>query len=262
MDPLTRFNVRVIGRGRVSMMFAHGFGCDQGMWRLITPAFEDDYRIILFDYVGHGGSRAVFDRERYDSLAAYADDVLSICEALDVHHGVFVGHSVSAMIGALAARAQPDRFDRLVMIGPSPRYINDHDYVGGFEAADIEGLLETIDSNYIGWASAMAPVIMGNPGQPDLAQELSTAFCQTDPDVARHFARVTFTSDNRSDLAAVPARALVLQCSEDIIAPESVGRFVHAQLPQSEFVQLAATGHCPHVSAPAETIAAIRAFLG
>jgi sigma-B regulation protein RsbQ len=243
------------------MMFAHGFGCDQGMWNLITPAFEHDYRIITFDYIGHGGAvRRPFDRARYTSLQGYADDVLAICEALNVHHGVFVGHSVSAMSGALAARAEPDRFDHLVMIGPSPRYINDAEYVGGFEASDIEGLLDTIESNYIGWASAMAPVIMGNANRPELGSQLSTAFCQTDPDVARHFARVTFMSDNRADLASVPTRSLVMQCSEDIIAPDVVGRYVHARLPNAEFVQLDATGHCPHVSAPEETIAAIRAF--
>jgi sigma-B regulation protein RsbQ len=261
VDTLPKFNVRLQGRGGVPMMLAHGFGCDQGMWDLIIPAFEADYRLILFDYVGHGGAKAPFNRQRYNSLRGYADDVLEICEALDVRHGVFVGHSVSAMIGAIAARTEPDRFDKLVMIGPSPRYINDGDYVGGFESADIDSLLEMIESNYVGWASAMAPVIMANADRPELGTQLSTAFCRTDPEVARHFARVTFTSDNRDDLASVPARALVMQCSEDIIAPESVGRFVHAQLPRSEFVQLHATGHCPHVSAPAETIAAMRSFL-
>jgi sigma-B regulation protein RsbQ len=263
MDVITRFNVRSCGSGSTPMMFAHGFGCDQGMWSLIAPAFEREYRVITFDYIGHGGAiRQPFDPERYATLQGYADDVLEICAALDVRHGVFVGHSVSAMIGALAARAEADRFDDLVMIGPSARYINDVDYQGGFEAADIEGLLEMLDSNYVGWASAMAPVIMGNAQRPELGSQLATAFCQTDPDVARHFARVTFMSDNRDDLPSIPTRSLVLQCSDDIIAPEAVGRYVHSHLPAAEFVHLKATGHCPHVSAPEETIAAIRAFLG
>ena len=244
------------------MIFAHGFGCDQNMWRLITPAFEHDYRIVLFDYIGHGGSdRSAYDAGRYASLEEYAADVLDICRALDVEHGVFVGHSVSAVIGAIAATREPLRFDRLVMIGPSPRYINDTGYVGGFERKDIDGLLEALDSNYFGWSESMAPVIMGNADRPQLGAELTASFCRTDPDVARQFARVTFLSDNRGDLRRVPVPCLVMQCTDDVIAPEAVGRYVHEQLPHSEYVLMAATGHCPHLSAPAETIAAMQAFL-
>ena len=244
------------------MVFAHGFGCDQNMWRLLAPAFERDYRIVLFDYVGHGGSEtAAYDAARYSSLDGYAADVLDICAALDVQHGVFVGHSVSALIGALAAIREPHRFDRLVMIGPSPRYINDAGYVGGFERQDIEALLDALESNFLGWSSAMAPVIMGNPERPQLGAELTASFCRTDPNIARDFARVTFLSDNRADLPRVPVRCLVLQCTDDVIAPQSVGRYVHDQLPDSELTLLSATGHCPHVSAPDETIAAMRAFL-
>ena len=259
---LKRNNVRIIGRGEQPMMFAHGYGCDQSMWRFITPAFESRYRIILFDHVGHGGSdAAAFDGARYGSLHGYAEDVLAICRELDLKNAVFVGHSVSAMIGVLAAIAEPERFDRLVLIGPSPRYINDGDYVGGFKPEDIEGLLDFLDSNHLGWSSAMAPVIMGNPERPELGAELTNSFCRTSPDIAKHFARVTFLSDNRADLANVRVPTLVLQCKEDAIAPRPVGDFVHRQLPDGTLVILDATGHCPNLSAPEETVAAIRAYL-
>ena len=259
---LKRNNVRILGRGEQPMMFAHGYGCDQSMWRFIAPAFESRYRIVLFDHVGHGGSdAAAFDPARYGSLQGYADDVLAICRELDLKDVVFVGHSVSAMIGALAAIAEPERFDRLVLIGPSPRYINDGDYVGGFKPEDIEGLLDFLDSNHLGWSSAMAPVIMGNPERPELGEELTNSFCRTSPDIAKHFARVTFLSDNRADLPRVRTKSLILQCSQDAIAPEAVGRYVHRNLPGSQFVQMSATGHCPNLSAPEETIAAMEAFL-
>ena len=259
---LARHNVRILGRGSTPMMFAHGFGCDQNMWRFVAPALERDYRIVLFDYRGHGGAAAPGDdASQYDTLDGYASDVLDICAALDLRHGVFVGHSVSAMIGALASAREPDRFDRLVMIGPSPRYINDGEYAGGFSRADIDELLESLESNYLGWSSAMAPVIMGRPDRPALGEELTNSFCRTDPAVARRFARATFLSDNRADLGRVPVRTLVLQCADDVIAPGSVGQFVHDRIPDSVLVNMRATGHCPNLSAPDETIAAIRAFL-
>jgi len=259
---LRRHNVRVSGSGTTAMVFAHGFGCDQNMWRLVTPAFEPDYQVILFDYLGHGQSdHTAYDPRRYESLDGYADDVLAICRALDVQHGVFVGHSVSATIGVLASIREPERFDRLVLVGPSPRYINEDGYVGGFSRADIDGLLESLDANYLGWSSAMAPVIMGAPDRPQLGAELTNSFCRTDPEVAKQFARATFLSDHRNELARVAAHCLVLQCSQDVIAPDSVGRYVHEQLPNSRFVQMRATGHCPNLSAPDETIGAIRDFL-
>lgn len=260
---LTRNYINLSGRedGR-PMVFAHGFGCDQNMWRFVAPAFADDYRIVLFDHVGSGQSDlAAFDPQKYDSLHGYAEDVLEICRELDLTRVVFVGHSVSAMIGVLAAIAEPGRFDRLVLVGPSPRYVDDDGYIGGFAERDIEDLLEALDSNYLGWSSAMAPVIMGNPERPELGAELTNSFCRTDPDIARHFARVTFLSDNRADLAKVPVPCLVLQCSEDVIAPRSVGEFVSRQIPDSELVLLSATGHCPNLSAPEETVAAMKAFL-
>jgi sigma-B regulation protein RsbQ len=261
---LARNNVMVHGAADAQpMLFAHGFGCDQHMWRFVWPAFAGDHRVVLFDHVGHGGSdRTVFDRDRYATLSGYADDILDICRELDLRDVIFVGHSVSAMIGALAAIAEPERFAHLILVCPSPRYIDDKGYVGGFAPEDIDGLLESLDSNYLGWSGAMAPVIMGNADRPELGEELRNSFCATDPEIARHFAQVTFRSDNRSDLPAVGTPALVLQCREDAIAPREVGAYVHAQLPDSRLVVLEATGHCPNLSAPEETIAAIRAYLG
>ena len=244
------------------MLFAHGFGCDQHMWRYVAPAFEPTYRVVLFDLVGMGHSDpGAFDRQRHSSLHGYAQDVLDIVHELDLRRIVFVGHSVSSMIGALAAIEEPDRFDKLVMIGPSPRYIDDEDYVGGFTRDDIEGLLASLESNYLGWSSTMAPLIMGNPDRPELGAELTNSFCRTDPEIARQFARVTFLSDNRADLPQVRTPALVLQCSDDVIAPQAVGEYVHRQLPDSRLVLMKATGHCPNLSAPEETIAAMEAFL-
>jgi len=244
------------------MVFAHGFGCDQNMWRYIWPAFADEYRIVLLDHVGAGGSDVrAYDRERYSSLRGYADDVLDICRELDLSDVVFVGHSVSAMIGVLAAIQEPERFARLVLIGPSPRYINDDDYVGGFTREDIEGLLESLESNYLGWSSAMAPVIMGNGDRPELGEELTNSFCRADPEIAAQFARVTFLSDNRADLTRVSTRSLVLQCADDAIAPQAVGEYVQRHLAHSRLVQLRAVGHCPNLSAPEETIAAMREYL-
>jgi sigma-B regulation protein RsbQ len=244
------------------MLFAHGFGCDQNMWRDVWPAFAGEHRIVLFDQIGTGRSDlSAYDPQRYSSLQGYADDVLDICRELDLSGVVFVGHSVAAMIGVLAAVAEPDRFARLVLVAPSPRYIDDDGYRGGFTREDIEGLLESMDSNYLGWSSEMAPVIMGNDDRPELGEELTNSFCRSDPEIARQFARVTFLADNRSDLARVRTPSVVLQCSEDALAPERVGRYVHAELPDSRLVLLQATGHCPNLSAPEETVEAIKSFL-
>jgi sigma-B regulation protein RsbQ len=245
------------------MVLAHGFGCDQNMWRHVWPEFARDHRVVLFDHVGLGGSdAAAYDRERYSSLQGYADDVLEICRELDLTDVVFVGHSVSAIIGVLAAVTEPERFGRLVLVGPSPRYVDDEGYRGGFTRADIDELLTSLDSNYLGWSTAMAPVIMGNADRPELGVELTNSFCRADPEIARHFAHVTFLSDNRADLERVTTPALVLQCSDDVIAPREVGEYVHRALPDSTLVVLDATGHCPNLSAPEETVAAMRAYLG
>ena len=262
MDPLTRHNVKVSGRGTTPMVFAHGFGCDQNMWRLVAPAFEQDYRVVLFDYVGHGKSDfSAYDAHKYAALDGYADDVLNIVGALDLRDVIFVGHSVSAVIGIMAADREPSRFQSLVLVGPSPCYVNDGGYEGGFTRASIDELLDFLDSNHLGWSSAMAPAIMSNPDRPELAAELANSFCRTDPEVAKQFARVTFLSDSRGDLPNVKVPSLILQCAQDVIAPTAVGEYVHRHVPGSRMVTLNAAGHCPHLSAPAETIAAMRAFL-
>jgi sigma-B regulation protein RsbQ len=260
-DIVRRNNVTVTGEGR-PMLFAHGFGCSQEMWRLVAPGFAEDHSVVLFDHVGAGSSDlGAYDRRKYDSLHGYADDVLEIVHALDLTDVVYVGHSVSAMIGVLAAVREPSRFGALVLVGPSPRYIDDDGYRGGFGQADIEGLLDALDANYLGWSSTIAPVIMGNADRPELGEELVSSFCRTDPAIASHFARVTFLSDNRRDLADVTVPSLVVQCREDAIAPETVGDYVHREIPGSELVILSATGHCPNLSQPGELSAAIRAFL-
>jgi sigma-B regulation protein RsbQ len=262
MTAWERHNAKVTGSGQRAMVFAHGFGCDQNMWRLVAPAFERDFRVVLFDHVGAGGSDlSAYDPAKYGSLDGYSSDVVELCRELGVRGGVFVGHSVSAMVGVLAAKQAPELFTDLVLVGPSPRYVDDADYVGGFSEAQINELLDFLDSNHMGWSQAMAPVVMGNADRPELAEELTNSFCRTDPEIARRFARTTFLSDNRADLDDLAARSLILQCSEDVIAPREVGEYVHRRLPNSRFVLLEATGHCPNLSAPEETVAAIRAFL-
>jgi sigma-B regulation protein RsbQ len=264
VDASARHNVNVSGpAGGQPMLFAHGFGCDQNMWRYVAPYFADKYRVVLFDHVGAGGSDlASYDPDRYATLDGYADDVLALCRELDLHDVIFVGHSVSAMIGVLAALAEPERFAKLVLVGPSPRYVDEGSYVGGFREGDIEELLDSLESNYLGWSSAMAPVIMGNADRPELGEELTASFCRTDPDIARRFARATFLSDNRADLPRVTTPTLVLQCTDDAIAPVAVGEYVRDAIPGSTLVMLDATGHCPNLSAPEATTAAIAEFVG
>ncbi len=261
-DVLARNNVQVLGRGSRPMLFAHGFGCDQNMWRFITPAFEDDYRIVLFDYVGSGKSDVrAYNADRYGTLDGYAQDVLDVCEALDLHDAIYVGHSVSCMTGILAAIREPERFDRLILIGPSPRYVNEAGYVGGFERKDLEGLFDVMDKNYLGWANFLAPVVMKNADRPELARELEQSFCSTDPNIARRFAEVTFFADNRADLPNLRTPSLLLQCADDAIAPEVVGDYLESHVPGSTLRKLRATGHCPHMSHPDETIAAMKDYL-
>ncbi len=257
-----RNNVRVFGKGTQPMLFAHGFGCDQNMWRFITPAFENDYKIVLFDYVGAGKSAiSAYNSERYASLHGYAADIEEICEELNLKNVILVAHSVSAMIALLAALQQPAYFSKIIMIGPSPCYINDGDYTGGFERKDIEGLLETMEKNYIGWANFMAPQIMGNSDRPALGDELAESFCSTDPVIASRFAEATFFSDNRQDLKKNKIPSLLLQCSDDIIAPIQVGEYLSHNLPNSTLKVMKATGHCPHISEPEETISLIKEYL-
>ncbi len=263
MNVLDRNNVKVFGRGAQPMLFAHGFGCDQNMWRFITKEFENDFRIILFDYVGSGNSDlSAYDSGRYSTLQGYARDVMDVVHALDLRDIIFVGHSVSSMIGVLAANEEPDRFEKLILIGPSPRYLNDGSYVGGFERKDIEGLFDMMDRNFIGWANFLAPAIMKNADRPELGAELTESFCSTDPLIARRFAEATFLADNREDLARVTVPSLIMQCSDDMVAPETVGRYLNSELAKSTLRVMKATGHCPHMSHPEETVALIKEYLG
>ncbi|MGW9493789.1 alpha/beta fold hydrolase [Streptomyces prasinus] len=262
-DVRRRNNVTVTGRedGPV-LLLAHGFGCDQNLWRLMVPLLAEDFRLVLFDYVGSGRSDpSAWSEQRYSSLEGYAADVLDVCEELDLRDATFVGHSVSAMVGVLAAAEAPQRFSRLVMVTPSPCYIDEDGYRGGFSADDIGELLESLESNYLGWSAVMAPMIMGNADRPELGRELTTSFCATDPDMARVFARTTFLSDSREDLGTVAVPTLVLECEQDVIAPREVGAYVTAAIPGSRLVTLEATGHCPQLSAPQATAAAITDFM-
>ncbi|MDX3659762.1 alpha/beta hydrolase [Streptomyces sp. ID05-26A] len=264
MDVVSRNNVVVTGNesGPV-VLLAHGFGCDQNLWRLVVPLLADRYRVVLFDHVGAGRSDvAAWTAERYGSLDAYADDLLTLCRELELRDVVLVGHSVSAMIAVLAANREPERFAKLVLLTPSPRYVDDGDYRGGFSREDVDELLAALEANYLGWSAVMAPVIMDNPGRPELGEELTNSFCRTDPVIARVFARATFLSDNRRDLAEVTVPTLVVQCARDAIAPREVGQFVHDQVRGSELVTLDAVGHCPQLSAPEATAAAIADFAG
>ena len=263
IDVAQRNNVHITGNpsGR-PIVFANGFGCSQEVWRAVVPHFVDEYRVICFDHVGSGGSDSTaYDPAKYDSVEGYATDLLEILDAEDLTDVVYVGHSVSSMIGVVAVGRDSSRFGRLILVGPSPRYVNDGDYFGGFEKADIDGLIESLDANYFGWSSRMAPTIMGNPERPALAEELATGFCRVDPAIASQFARVTFLSDNRRDLHRVTVPTLVVQCSDDLIAPQRVGEYVSRSIPNSSFVQLSTTGHCPNLSGPDELAEAIRAYL-
>jgi sigma-B regulation protein RsbQ len=262
MNIQRRNNVHVVGNGPATMVLAHGFGCDQTMWRYLTPVFEDRFRLVLFDLVGSGNSDlSAYDREKYGRLHGYADDLLEIIDEFAQGPVVMVGHSVSAMIGMLATIAKPERFASHIMVAPSPCYINDGDYVGGLTAEDVEGLLDTLESNYLGWSSTMAPAIMGAPDQPELGEELTNSFCRTDPEIAKHFARVTFLSDHREDLAKSPTPSLILQCSDDLIAPLSVGEYMQRTMPNGTLTIVQNVGHCPHMSAPSESAQAIDGYL-
>lgn len=257
-----RNNVRVRGSGPATMVFVHGFGCDQNMWRMVAPAFEERFRVVLLDLVGNGASDlSAYDRQKYASLQGHADDVLEVIEEFATGPVIFVGHSVGTMIGVLAALKAPEKFVAQVMVGPSPCYTNDGDYVGGFTQQDIESLIETLEGNYLGWSSNMAPAIMGSPEQPELGQELTNSFCRTDPEIAKHFARVTFMSDHRADLALFDLPSLILQCSDDMIAPLSVGEYMARTLPRSTLNVIDNVGHCPHLSQPKAIVSAIEKFL-
>lgn len=260
---LKRNNVKIFGKGSQPILFAHGYGCDQNMWRFVYPAFAEDYKVILFDHVGAGNSDHTFySEDKYGSLEGYAEDILEICVELDLWDIILVGHSVSSMIAVLAGIASPERFSHLILVSPSPRFINENGYIGGFDKKDIDELMDALDSNYLGWSANIAPVIMGNSDKPELEEELKNSFCRTNPEIAKHFAQVTFLSDNRKDLPLVKTPSLILQCSEDVLAPREVGEYVHNNISNSVFHLLKATGHCPNLSAPEETVEAIKKYLG
>lgn len=262
MSAIKRNNVVINGNGENVIMFAHGFGCDQNMWRYVYPAFQDNYTTVLFDHVGAGNSDlSAYSFQKYDELEGYAEDIVEITKELNIKDAVFVGHSVSAIMGLIAANKAPDIFKSLILIGPSPSYINQGDYIGGFSSSEIDELLESMNNNHLGWSMAMAPVIMGNPEREELGKELANSFCKTDPEIAKHFAKTTFLTDKRAILQHTKVPVLILQCSNDIIAPLEVGHYMHNQIKNSKLVVMKATGHCPNLSAPEETIAAIRSFL-
>ncbi|QPH38900.1 alpha/beta fold hydrolase [Pedobacter endophyticus] len=255
-------NVNIRGKGTSTMMFAHGFGCDQNMWRFITKAFEETHQLILFDHVGAGQSDLnAYDPVKYQDINGYVEDIINIANTLELKEVIFVGHSVSAMMGIMAAEKEPTLFKSLILVSPSPSYINDRDYIGGFSRMEIEELLQSLDENHLGWSMTMAPLIMANSDRAELGEELTNSFCSTDPTIARQFARVTFLTDSRALLPQCKTPSLILQCSDDIIAPVEVGQYMHEQMDNSHLVILEATGHCPHMSAPKETTAAILNFL-
>ena len=263
LNILSRNNVHVQGNNGPLLLYAHGFGCNQTMWNQVTPYFESTHRQVLFDYVGSGKSDlASFDVKRYSSLQGYAQDVLDVCDALGLSNGVtFVGHSVSCSVGLLASIARPELFDRLVLLGPSPCFLNHPpDYLGGFEREDLEGLLSLMDQNYIGWANYLAPVVSGETEAGALTGELSDSFCSTDPTVARVFAQTTFFSDNRADLPLVSRPCLILQHREDALAPLGVGEYMHANLQGSTLKVLDVAGHCGHMSQPFLVAEAMRNY--
>jgi sigma-B regulation protein RsbQ len=263
MSVQLRNNVNVFGSGPATLVFAHGFGCDQSMWRFMAPLFAEHYRVVLFDLVGSGSSDlSAYYHRKYESLSAYASDLLEILDEF-ANDGpvIHIGHSVSAMIAVLADLKAPGRIAGHVMVGPSPCYINQGDYIGGFTRSDIDSLLDTLESNYLGWSSNMAPAIMGAPEQPELGEELTNSFCRTDPEIAKQFARVTFMSDNREEIAQLTTRTLILQCSDDLIAPLEVGDYLHQTIKGSTLRLINNVGHCPHMSSPGACIQAINEFL-
>lgn len=262
MSIKSRNNIQITGNGPITIVFAHGFGCDQNMWRYLVPSFQDRFTVVLFDLVGSGNSDlSAYDFEKYDSLEGYAADLIEIIDEVSSKPVIFIGHSVSAVIGLLASVKSPEKFKCQIMIAPSPCYINDGDYIGGFSRADVEELCNTIDSNYLGWSSNMAPAIMGSPEQPELGVELTNSFCRTDPEIATHFARVTFLSDHRDALTQSTTPALILQCSDDFIAPCSVGEYMKQHMPHAELCIIENVGHCPHLSSPDASKKSIENYL-
>ncbi|HWK22069.1 MAG TPA: alpha/beta hydrolase [Ureibacillus sp.] len=261
---IKRNNVHISGKGKKVIIFAPGFGCDQTVWKDVSPAFEEEYKVVLFDYIGIGKSDlSAFEPNKYSKLSGYVQDVLDICAALNLREAIFVGHSVSCMVGVLASIQKPEYFSHLIMIAPSPCYLNDPpEYYGGFDREDLESLLELMEKNYIGWASAFTyKLLNNNVAQADVSKELEDRFCSTDPFIINTFAKACFFTDSRSEIAKVSLPSLILQCSEDIIAPKDVGEYLYRNMPNSKLTYMNAIGHCPHMSEPEETIQSIKYYL-
>ena len=260
--PQQRHDVRAYGEGEHTLVLIHGYGCDKTMWNSVIPLLQDKYRIVVYDLLGCGASDlSQYDKARYATLDGHARDLIDVIEAMDIEQPTLVGHSVSAMTATLAANRLGDKVANVVMVCPSPSFINDGDYIGGFETSDIDALLETLEANYLGWSSEMAPAIMGTPDMPEHCETLTNSFCQADPDIARHFARVTFRADHREDVKALEHDALLIQCRDDVIVPDAVGQWMQDNMKAADLVVLDATGHCPHISYPKETAAAIMRYL-
>ncbi|MYL23199.1 alpha/beta fold hydrolase [Halomonas alkaliantarctica] len=258
-----RNNVTVRGQGERTLMLAHGFGCDQKMWRFLIPRLERHYTLVLFDYVGSGNSdTSAFDVERYARLEGYAQDILDICEALSLKDVTLIGHSVSSIIGLIACETAPERFSRLVMIAPSPSFQNHPpDYYGGFEQEDLQDLLDLMDMNYIDWANYLAPLVMDKQNGDTLVNELSDSFCSIDPVAAKTFAQATFTADYRHILPDTPCPTLIVQSKHDALAPQHIGHYMHDVMPHSTLLMIDTVGHCPHMSHPRQVLDAVLDFL-
>jgi sigma-B regulation protein RsbQ len=260
---LQQLNVNVMGDGKPTLLFCNGFNCNQHIWQHITPTLAKHYRLILFDQMGTGESDLrAYDGQQYATLARYAQDVIAICHALDLHEAVVVGHSIGAMIGLLAAVQAPQYFSKVVLLAASPCYLNEPGYYGGFERADMLSLLAEMDRDYLGWATTFATMLIGTDQPVSLGYELADYFCQADPTIAKQFARLGFLTDNRADLPHLHLPTLLLQCAQDVAVPQQVNAYLLAHLPQATLVALPTSGHCPHLSAPFEVVAALREFIG
>lgn len=260
---LKRNNVNIIGKGEKTIVFGHGLACDQKIWDTILPYFEEDYQIVLYDYVGSGDSDfSAFDTERYSTMHGYAKDLLEILEAIDVGEVIFVGHSVSAMIGILASIEKPEYFENLILIGSSPRYLNEHpNYHGGYDESDIEELITMMEMNFSGWATLAAANFMNNPDRPLLTEQLIEVYNEEDPAMMKSFAEVVFLSDHRQDLPEVTIPSLIMQCSEDSIVPLESAEYLHKHLKNSKLIVMEATGHYPQISYPEETVNTILEYI-
>ncbi len=262
MRSLRKNNVSISGSGSKTLVFVHGYGCDQSMWRFVAPQFELSHRVVLYDLTGMGQSDlSEYDFKAYRTLQRHADDLTAILEDLEVSDGVLIGHSVGATIACLAALKCPERISALALVAPSPSFMNDAAYTGGFDREALEGLVNLMDENFLGWTSRVTPTIAGEDRAGETAAELTQSFCRTDPAIAKHFGRITFLADHRADMKRVEAPAAIIQCTDDALAPVDVGVWLSENMKRGTLKFIEATGHCPHMTEPAKTTEAIREFL-